>query len=119
MKSFKVQKTPTNHYWAIHRSHSLLEEVVKTKFEQTILANLTPNGELLDLEDKNIGPEEMRLLCEAEDLSSVKQLFLSQNQLWGESIEILGKVKGLAGLTSLYLNNNIIGDEEAKILANA
>ena len=88
-----------------------MEEVVKTKFEQTILANLTPYGELLDLEDKNIGPEEMRLLCEAEDLSSVKQLFLSQNQLCGESIEILGQVKGLAGLTSLYLNNNIICDE--------
>ena len=69
-----------------------MEEVVKTKFEQTILANLTPDGELLDLEDKNIRPEEMRLLCEAEDLSSVKQLFLSQNQLCGESIEILGQV---------------------------
>ncbi len=86
-----------------------MEEVVKNKFEQTILANLTPDGKLLDLEDKNIGPEEMRLLCEAQDLPSVEQFFLSQNQLCGESIEILSKVKGLTGLASLYLNHNIIG----------
>ncbi len=96
-----------------------MQEAVKSKLEQTILANLTPDGKLLDLEDKNIGPEELRLLCEAEDLSSVEQLFLSQNQLCGESIEILSRVKGFTGLVSLYLNNNIIGDEEAKVLANA
>ena len=57
-----------------------MEEVVKTKFEQTILANLTADGKLLDLEDKNIGPEEMRLLCEAEDLPSVEQ---PEPALWG------------------------------------
>ena len=96
-----------------------MQEVIKSKFEQTIMENLTSNGELLDLEDKNIGPEELSLLCNSEGLSSVKQLFLSQNQLCGESIEILSRVKGLTGLVSLYLNNNIIGDEEAKVLANA
>ena len=96
-----------------------MEEVAKSKFEQTILANLTPDGKLLDLEDKSIGPEEMSLLCEAEDLSLVEQLFLSQNQLCGESIEILSQVKGLTRLSSLYLNHNIIGDEEAKVLANS
>ena len=47
-----------------------MQEAVKSKFEQTILGNLTPDGKLLDLEDKNIGPEELRLLCDADDLSS-------------------------------------------------
>ena len=73
-----------------------MEDVAK--FDQIILANLTEDGKLLDLEDKNIGPEELRLLSEAEDLSSVEQLYLSQNQLCGESIEVLSQVKGLTGL---------------------
>ena len=100
-----------------------MQEAVKSKFEQTILGNLTPDGKLLDLENKNIGPEELRLLCDADylssDLASVEQLFLSQNQLCGESIEILSRVKGFTGLVSLYLNNNKIGDDDAKFLANA
>ena len=62
-------------------------------FEQTISANLVDDGKLLDLEDKNIGIEELRLLAANKDLSGVEQLYLSQNQLCGESIEVLSQVK--------------------------
>ena len=86
-------------------------------FEHTISANLVDNGKLLDLEDKNIGIEELRLLAASKELSGVEQLYLSQNQLCGEAIEMLCQVKCLTGLTSLYLNHNIIGDEEAKSIA--
>ena len=83
-------------------------------FEHTISANLVDDGKLLDLEDKNIGIEELRLLAASKELSRVEQLYLSQNQLCGEAIEMLCQVKCLTGLTSLYLNHNIIGDKEAK-----
>ena len=73
-------------------------------FDHTISANLVDDGKLLDLEDKNIGIEELRLLAASKELSSVEQLYLSQNQLCGEAIDILCQVKCLTGLTSLYLN---------------
>ena len=85
-----------------------MEEV---SFEQIITANLVDNGKLLDLEDKNIGIEELRLLAASKELTGVKQLYLSQNQLCGEAIEVLCQVKCLPELTSLYLNHNIIGDD--------
>ena len=37
-------------------------------FEQIITANLVDNGKLLDLEDKNIGIEELRLLAASKEL---------------------------------------------------
>ena len=68
----------------------MLKETVKSKLEQTVLPHLTPEGNLLDLEKKNIGPEELRLLCEAgKELEAVKQVYISDNELGSAEIEIL------------------------------
>ena len=85
-----------------------MQEAVKSKFEQTILGNLTPDGKLLDLENKNIGPEELRLLCDADefssDLASVEQLFLSQNQLCVWKYPSMAKMAELTGHTARVLH---------------
>ena len=62
----------------------------KSKLEECILAHLTPEGNLLDLENKSVTPEHMRLLCQAGDtLNGVKQLYLSNNGLGDAEIEFL------------------------------
>ena len=64
----------------------------KSKLEECILSHLTPEGDLLDLEDKGVTPEHMRLLCQAGDtLKGVKQLYLSNNGLGDAEIEFLSK----------------------------
>jgi len=74
----------------------------KSKLEEHILSHLTPEGEFLDLEDKNVTPEHLRLLCQAgETLQGVKQLYLSNNGLGDAEIEFLSKSRCLPNLEKL------------------
>ncbi len=71
----------------------------KSKLEEYILSHLTPEGDLLDLEEKNVTPEHLRLLCQAgESLNGVKQLYLSNNGLGDAEIETLSKSRCLPNL---------------------
>ena len=47
---------------------------------------------LLDLENKSIGLEELKLLAEWESFPKVEKLYLSNNQLGDKEIEALGKL---------------------------
>ena len=88
--------------------------------EECILAHLTPEGDLLDLEDKSVTPEHMRLLCQAgETLKGVKQLYLSNNGLGDAEIEFLSKSRCLPNLDKLFLNHNKISNAGAKALAES
>jgi hypothetical protein len=74
----------------------ILEIKVKSKLEEHILTYITPEGDVLDLEGKNITPEHMRLLCQAgETLGKVKELYLSNNGLKSAEIEIFSKSRSL------------------------
>ena len=76
----------------------------KSKLEECILSHLTPEGDLLDLEEMNISPEHLRLLCQAgESLQGVKQLYLSNNGLGDAEIETLSKSRCLPNLEKLFL----------------
>ena len=92
----------------------------KSKLEEHILSHLTPEGEFLDLEDKNVSPEHLRLLCQAgETLQRVKQLDLSNNGLGDTEIEFLSKSRCLPNLEKLFLNHNKISNAGAKTLAES
>ena len=92
----------------------------KSKLEEHILSHLTPEGGFLDLEDKNVTSEHLRLLCQAgETLQKVKQLDLSNNGLGDAEIEFLSKSRCLPKLEKLFLNHNKISDSGAKILAES
>ena len=92
----------------------------KSKLEECILSHLTPDGEFLDLEDKNVTPEHLRLLCQAgETLQRVKQLDLSNNELGDAEIEFLSKSRCLPNLEKLFLNHNKISNAGAKTLAES
>ena len=69
-----------------------MEIKTKSKLDEFILCHLTPEGDLLDLEDKNVTPEHLRLLSQAgETLRNVKQLYLSNNGLGNSEVEFLSK----------------------------
>ena len=98
----------------------LLKTKAKSKLEECILAHLTPEGNLLDLENKSVTPEHMRLLCQAGDtLKGVKQLYLSNNGLDDAEIEFLSKSQCLPNLEKLFLNHNKISNAGAKTLAES
>ena len=92
----------------------------KSKLEEYILSHLNPEGDLLDLEDKSVTPEHMRLLCQAgETLKGVKQLYLSNNGLGDAEIDFLSKSRCLPNLDKLFLNHNKISNAGAKALAES
>jgi hypothetical protein len=66
---------------------------------------------LLDLENKNIGLEELKLLAEWESFPKVEKLYLSNNQLGDLEIEALENLQ--SNVRSLYLNHNMLGDGAA------
>ena len=97
-----------------------MEIKTKSKLDEFILCHLTPEGDLLDLEDKNVTPEHLRLLCQAgETLRNVKQLYLSNNGLGNSEVEFLSKSRCLSNLEKLFLNHNKISDAGAKILTES
>ena len=98
----------------------LLKTKAKSKLEECILAHLSPEGNLLDLENKSVTPEHMRLLCQAGDtLKGVKQLYLSNNGLGDAEIEFLSKSRCFPNLEKLFLNHNKISNAGAKALAES
>ena len=98
----------------------LLKTKAKSKLEECILAHLSPEGNLLDLENKSVTPEHMRLLCQAGDtLKGVKQLYLSNNGLGDAEIEFLSKSRCFPNLEKLFLNHNKINNAGAKALAES
>ncbi len=72
---------------------------------------------LLDLENKNIGLEELKQLAEWEFFPKVKKLYLSNNQLGDHEAEALELLKG--NVQSLYLNHNMLGDSAARSLSQS
>ena len=83
-----------------------MEIKAKSKLDEYILSHLTPEGDILDLEDKNVSPEHLRLLCQAgESLKGVKQLYLSNNALGNAEIEYLSKSRCLPNLEKLFLKS--------------
>ena len=80
---------------------------------------MSPNGKLLDLDDKEIGLDELKQLAEREELSTLEQLYLSHNCLAGEAIQILAESRVFHNLRSLYLNHNNLGDAEAEWIAQS
>ena len=96
-----------------------MAETVKSKVDKLVSTQLSPDGKLLDLDDKEIGSEELKLMAEREELSQVEQLYLSHNSLAGEAVEILAGSEIFSNLRSLFLNHNNLGDAEAELIAQS
>ncbi len=94
-----------------------LEKLDRPEAEVLFQKSFVEEQSLLDLENKNIGLEELKLLAEWESFPKVEKLYLSNNQLGDLEIEALENLRG--NVRSLYLNHNMLGDGAARSLAQS
>ena len=94
-----------------------LEKLDRPEAERLFQKAFVKDQGLLDLENKNIGLEELNLLAEWESFPQVEKLYLSNNQLGNREIEALENLQG--NVRSLYLNHNMLDDDAAHSLARS
>jgi hypothetical protein len=98
------------------------KETVKYLYEQVYTAKLSHKGGIdetniveIDLAKKNLGPPQIKYLCEF-NLSNLKKLNLLKNQIGPQGAFYLGQSK-FSNLEILILNFNEIGDEGMQYLS--
>lgn len=94
-----------------------MEKLDRPEAEVLFQESFVEEQRLLDLENKNIGLEELKLLAEWESFPKVEKLYLSNNQLGDNEIEALENLRG--NVRSLYLNHNMLGDGAARSLSQS
>ena len=82
----------------------------ESNFIQNLNNQLVRKDPVLNLSYERMGDAGIAFICQAKDLSHVKQLDLSWNEISDIGLDKLAACKSLISLTHLILNSNKIGD---------
>jgi Leucine-rich repeat (LRR) protein len=92
-------------------------EEISAKMEEKILQALSQNPAVLKLTGQYLATDEIKALCALEQISTVRQLDLSDNQINDEAFQVLFESENLSDLEELVLSINYITDEGAQKIA--